>query len=180
MPVVDIDPLTNEPVDGVYANVPTFVTDGLGGIVQSGAVTVTVLNNEVTFVEFNAASTFNDDNSLGQGHASFVYTVSDDGSTTLASGFPAVPQPAPESVDATVTIHVRPQNDPPTVTNDTIDSTTFAGQPLLEFDAGQQPFTFPASFLTGNDFAGQLTTQRIGLPDGSSELYDVRFGHPIR
>ena len=169
-PLVDasqlLDPTT--PIDGTYT-APTHVADGTG-FVQSGTVSITVLNGGVESVTYQPAEDYNRDNPDAGGFPSFdqfVFTVADDGATTLADGNPAVPQPLPQTVDATVTILVQPQNDPPTAANDVIDSSTF-GVALQE----DTPFTIPTAFLLSNDFAGTQADddESLGINDTAVSL----------
>ena len=139
-------------VDGNYFG-DSYIDDGTGNFVPAGSVVVTVQLGEVLEVVYDPSADYNEFNPTDGGGPSldhFVYTVSDDGMTTLPNGQLADPQPAPETVDATVFIQVRPQNDPPAANDDLITSATF-GIPLQE----DSNFVIPRSFLLGNDHAGQ-------------------------
>ena len=110
--VTDFDPSNPLlPIDGVYT-ADTRLDRGDGTFIRTGAVTVTVAGSEVTTVQYQPAEDYNRDNPAAS-LDSFVFTVADDGRTTLPDSTPAVPQPAGETVKATATIEVMPQNDPP-------------------------------------------------------------------
>ncbi|QDT09690.1 tandem-95 repeat protein [Planctomycetes bacterium K23_9] len=158
------DPLT--PNNGTYT--ATTHINGTAGYVPAGTVTVTAFDGKVTMVVYQPNDDYNDSNPFAAGGAlssdQFVYTVADDGRSSLPDGSLASPQPAPKTVDAMVTLHVRPQNDSPTAVADSIDSVTFVGRPLLE----DVEFAIPRSFLLANDFAGVTTTddESTGINDG--------------
>ena len=177
--VVPVDPTTgtsNSELRLGDHTLDAFLDDGSGGFVLIGTVTATVsaslgipgLANEITQVVFQPADNYNEDNpDIGTPSVNaFRYTVSDDGSTTLPSGDPEDPQPAPESVVATVNIQVRPQNDPPTANDDFL--TSVPGNEILE----DTPFVLPTSVLLANDFAGQSVTddESTGVNDGPVEF----------
>ncbi|MEL6108329.1 MAG: Ig-like domain-containing protein, partial [Planctomycetota bacterium] len=153
-----------------------FLDDGNGGFVLIGTVTATVtaglgipgLSNQVSQVVFQPADNYNEDNpDIGSDSINaFRYTVSDDGSTTLPNGDPEDPQPAPESVIATINIQVRPQNDPPTANDDFLADV--GGTPILE----DTPISIPVSLVLANDFAGQSSDddESRGVNDGPVQL----------
>ncbi|MGB7348073.1 MAG: Ig-like domain-containing protein [Pirellulaceae bacterium] len=151
------------PSNGTYS-AGTHLPDGAGGFVQTGTVTITVAGNAVTSVVYQPADDYNEFNPLAAGNAlsqdQFVFTVADDGKTTLANGTLASPQPAPETVQATMTIQVRPQNDLPTATSDFIDGTDVRYPTLPQEDV---PFTILRTDLLANDFAGQSPTDDESL-----------------
>ena len=170
------DPTT--PVDGIYSG-DTYLDDGTGTFVKTGSVSVTVAGNEVTEVVYQPADDYNEYNPTDTGNPSldqFVFTVADDGKTTLPNGILALPQPAAETIDATVFIQVRPQNDPPVATDDVIPSGTLAE--VFEDTA----YTITASTLLANDFAGQSSDDDESLGtngnDGSLSLVTVTGTDP--
>ncbi|NND99216.1 MAG: tandem-95 repeat protein, partial [Pirellulaceae bacterium] len=173
VPVVPLDVTTPDPflpTDGTFSG-DTYLSDNAGGFVKTGTVTVTVLNNAVTQVTYQGEPDYNLRNPEAAANAAsedkFFYTIADDGATTLANGNAATPQPGPEYDEATVTITVQPQNDPPTATDDTIDSSTV--NPLLMVPVLEDmDFVIPQAFLTENDFAGPSNDDDESLARGVS------------
>ncbi|TWU06032.1 tandem-95 repeat protein [Stieleria varia] len=140
------------------AGVPTetYVSDGAGGFVVAGTVTTTELNGEVLSVVFQPDADYNENNpsdGANGSRATFYYTVTDDGMTTLPNGNPAVPMPAPETVQRQIQVRVLPMNDPPTSSfvPIVIDSSTL-GATLQE----DTDFVIPESYLLS--FASPGTT----------------------
>ncbi len=161
--VATTNPLT--PPDGTY-QAATHVDMGGGTFVQSGSVTVTVSGSRVTTVAYVPNDDYNRNNpqtgpvpSVDQ----FVFTVADDGATTLPSGLLAVPQPAPETTTATAFIQVQLQNDPPVANDDVIPSAGLTPGPRED-----TPLVIPESFLLSNDSAGPIgaADENAGVNDG--------------
>ena len=126
VPVVDAFDPANPllPIDGVY-EADTRVDRGDGTFIRSGHVTVVVSGSEVTEVRYQPEEDYNKDNPASAPFDNFVFTVADNGQTTLPDGNPALPALAGETVKATATITVQPQNDPPIAYGEqaTIDAT---------------------------------------------------------
>lgn len=141
------DPL--QPPDGIYRST-THLADGVGGLLPTGTITVTVTSSEVVSVMYQPADDYNQDNpgtasslpSLDQ----FVFTVADDGATALPT------QLAAETASATVFIRVLPQNDPPIASDDAIVGIPEDPDPLVGFP-------IPIATLLANDSAAPAAAQ---------------------
>ena len=158
--LVDIVPLSNpsDPtsvINGTYT-ADSFVQDPNGSFVVAGTLEVQVLLGEIASVTYRPSEDYNQFNPALNAAGSLpsidtlVYTVADDGRTTLPNGSLAVPQPAPEITTATVTVTVRAQNDAPIANNDFLDSATI-GAPLQEEGVVVIDVN---TLLLGNDTAG--------------------------
>ncbi|MGB7323352.1 MAG: Ig-like domain-containing protein [Rubripirellula sp.] len=161
---VEIVPMVSTfvPKDGDHVGT-AYVSDGLGGFVESGTYTVTVTGNEVVQVVYVPAAQYNEDSPQTGGTPSldgFTFTVADDGKTTLPNGNPASPALSPEITTADVTIQVRPQNDSPVANTDTIPSVGLTPGPVEGVD-----FVIPVTFLLSNDTAGPTGANGTGATD---------------
>ncbi len=137
------DPLM--PDDGNYT-MESYSLIG-GNWIHIGTLDVTVAGREVTQVRFNPTADYNSSNPAGSGAAtpSFVSTIADDGKTTLPSGTAVTPDLPGLTGEATVSIEVKPSNDPPVASPDTI----------LAREETQQRIT--RTSLLGNDSSGPNT-----------------------
>ncbi|MFK8112244.1 MAG: Ig-like domain-containing protein, partial [Rubripirellula sp.] len=167
-PVVTMaDPLT--PVDGVYrAN--THADLGGGVFIPSGSLQVTVAGSVVTMVEYQPTTPFgptgsgeyNEDNSRNAdttpSRDQFIFTVADDGATTLPNGDLAVPQPAGKLTEAMAFIQVLPTNDAPEASDD-----------MLVGAIEDTDFNIALSDLVANDMAGPVgaVDENTGVNDGA-------------
>ena len=168
---------TGTDVDVVDLNQPgpyvqdAFVFNPTGGnFVRIGSVTANVdaLSGSVVSVVFQPDDHYNEINpALANLFVdAFRFTISDDGASTLPSGDPAVPQPAPESYQATATVRVTPQNDRPTAGDDTyLDVLEDTPYDILLRNAG--------SGILDNDLAGSLSND-----DESGGVVDLVPGYP--
>lgn len=167
-PVVTmIDAVT--PQDGTYTAV-THANLGGGVFELAGSVQVTVQGNEIVTVEYQPTSPFGpggigeyneDNNPNGDGSPSldsFVFTVADDGATTLPNGLPANPQPPAKTTEATAFIQVQPDNDSPVANDD-----------LIMGAVEDSNFVITLSDLTTNDTAGPIGAddENNGINDGA-------------
>ena len=176
-PVVPVDSGTGLLIDGLHS-ATTFQSDNSGGWVATGTLDINVLNNEVTGVVYQPADDYNENNPDAAGLPSmdqFVYTVADDGATTLPNGTTIAPLGV-ETVDAVVKIRVLPMNDPPTAVDDLVDENNATGVPVLE----DTPFVFPPSLLLANDYAGTSPTddESTGVNDGTLTIVTASTGQP--